>query len=131
MHRDRGIVRTYIRSDGIITRPDYQNIITCRCTYTNDGPRGLLHSPVTWNPARTRPYSTLRLHLRPHSVTITASTAPLRQDPAHICIRHPTQAPSTALSVPCWQPFPTGFDSPVFRFDLTQLFSDLIRLTCF
>ena len=59
----------------------------------------------------------LRLRLRLQSIKITASTAPLRQDPAHCCISYPTLSPSLALTVPCWQPFPTGFDSPIFWFD--------------
>ena len=47
-------------------------------------------------------------------ITITAITAPMRQEPAHSCIRYPTLAPSSASAVPCWQPFPNGFESLVF-----------------
>ena len=45
------------------------------------------------------------------SITITASTALMRQDPSHLGITYPTLYPSSASAVPCWQPFPTGFDS--------------------
>ena len=85
MHPDRGIVCTYRRSDSIYTIPDDHKNLNHQSNDMNDSPRDPLHGPVTWNPARTRPYSTLRLRLRLHlqSVTITASTAPLRQEPAH------------------------------------------------
>ena len=126
MHPDRGIVSTYRRSYGLSTRPDDHNSLTRQSIDTNDAPRDPLHGPVTWNPVRTRPYSTLqlRLHLciRLQSIAITVSTAQLCQEPAHCCIRYPTLALSSASAFPCWQPFPTGFDPPVF---------DLIRLTCF
>ena len=124
MHPDRGIVRTYIWSDGLSTRPDNQNTFTRQSADTNNAPRDPLHGPVTWNPARTRPYSTLRLRrrLRLQSITITASSALLRQEPTYFCIRYPTLAQSSASAVLCWQMFLTGFDSPVF---------DLIRLTCY
>ena len=133
MHPYRGIVRTYRRSGGLSKRPDYQSKLTRQSSDTNDAPRDPLLGPVTWNPDRTRTYSTLRLflRLRLQSVTSTVSTAPLCQEPAHCCIRYPTLAPSSASAFPCWQPFQTGFDSPVFRFDSNQLFFDLIRLNCF
>ena len=47
MHPDRGIVCTYIMSDGISTKPDDQNTLTCQSTDTNDAPRNPLHGPVT------------------------------------------------------------------------------------
>ena len=124
MHPDRGILHTYRRSDGLSTRPDNHNTFTRQSADTNEFPRDPLHGPVTWNPARTRPYSTLRLRLRLHlqSITIATSSALLRQEPTHCCIRYTTLAQSSASAVLCWQMFPTGFDSPVF---------DLIRLTCF
>ena len=130
MHIDRGIVRTYRRSDGLSTRTDDQNTLTRQSANKNDVPRESLHGPVTSNPARKRPYSMLRLRLRlqlrlclrHQSVTITTSTVPLRQEPTHSCIGYPTLARSLVSTVLWWQPFPTGFDSPVF---------DLMRLTCF
>ena len=63
-------------------------------------------------------YSTLCIST---AVTITAITAPLRQDPANRCTRYTTLAPSSASTVTCWQLFPTWFDSLVFY---------LIRLNC-
>ena len=120
MHPDIEIVRMYRRSDCLSTRPDDQNTLTHQSADTNDAPRDPLHGPVTWNPAHTRPYSTLRLRLSLKSITITASMALLCQEPTNCCIRYPMLARSSASAVPCWQPFPTGFDSPVF---------DLIRLT--
>ena len=152
MHSDRVIVRTYIRSDGISTIPDDQNTHISQSDDMNNAPRDPLHVPVTWNPARTQPYSTLRLRirlrLRLQSITITASTAPLRQEPYHCCIRYPTLVRSSASASPCWQPFQTRFDalffdmirltcfptilySLFFQFDLTHIFFDFIRLTCF
>ena len=64
MHPDRGIVRTYRNSYGLSTRPDNHTTLTHRSADTNDAPKDPLHGPVTWNRARTRPYSTLRLRLR-------------------------------------------------------------------
>ena len=66
----------------------------------------------------------------PADVMITSSAAPLRQEPAHRCIRYPTLAPSSASAVPSWQPFLTRFDSQfpilldsiVLLFDYTQFF---------
>ena len=119
MHPDRGMVRTYRLSYGLFMRRDNQNTLTCQSTNKNNVPRDPLLGPVTCNPSQTQPYSTIRLRLRIRiqSVTITSSTAPLCQEPEHCCIRYPTLAPSSALTVPCWQPFLTEFDSPVFRFD--------------
>ena len=117
MHPGREMVRTYRWSYVLSKRPDNQNNLTCQSDYTNDTPRYPLHGPVTWKPVRTRPYSMLRQCLRLRiclqSITIIASTAP------HCYIRYPMLVPSLAssLAVPCWQPFLTGFDSIVFRFD--------------
>ena len=122
MYLDRGIVRMYRRSDSLSMRPNDQKNLTCQSVYMRNSPRDPLHAPVTWNPTRTRPYSTLRLRLSLKSITITASMALLCQEPTNCCIRYPMLARSSASAVPCWQPFPTGFDSPVF---------DLIRLNCF
>ena len=47
MHPERGIVRTYRRLDGLSTRPDDQNTLTCQSADTNYAPRGPLHGPVT------------------------------------------------------------------------------------
>ena len=145
MNPDRWIVRTHRRSDSITTISDEHNTLTCQSADTNDAPRDPHHGPVTWNPDWTWPYSSLwlrlhlrlslclrlRLHLCLQSVTITASTVLLCQEPAHNCIRYVMLAPSLASAVPCWQPFLTGFDSPVFWLDSTPLFFDLIRLKCF
>ena len=51
MHPDIGIVRTYRRSDGLYTRPDKQNTLTCQSVDTNDAPRDPLIGPVTTAPA--------------------------------------------------------------------------------
>ena len=132
MHPDRVIVRKYRQLDGLSTRPYDQHTLTRQSDDTNDAPRDPLHGPVTWNPVRTRPYSTLplRLCLRLQSVTITASSASLNQETDH-CIRYPTLARSSASAVLCLQPFPTRLDSSVFRFDLTQFFFDLTVFNCF
>ena len=97
---DRGIVRTYRRSDGISIRPDGQNTLTRQSADTNNAPRYPPHVPITWSPARTLPYSTLRLHLhlRLHSIMFTSRTVPLRQEPDHCCTRYSTLAPSSALA---------------------------------
>ena len=47
MHPDRVIVRTYRHSDGISTRPNDQNTLTCQSSDTNNTPRDPLHGPVT------------------------------------------------------------------------------------
>ena len=47
MHPDRVIVRMYRRSDGLSTRPDYQNTLTHQSADTNDAPRDPLTGPVT------------------------------------------------------------------------------------
>ena len=85
MYLDRGIVSTYRRSDGLSTIPDNQNILIHQSADTNNAPRDPPHCPVTWNPARTRPYSTLRLRLRPHIYP------PLSQSPQslHRCDKKP------------------------------------------
>ena len=141
MHPDRVTVRMYRRPEGLSTRPDDQTTLTCQSANTNDAPRDPLHGSVTWDPVRTQTYSKLRLRiaLRLQSITITTITAPLRQDPTHCCIRYPTLAQSSALQVPCWQPFPTRFNSPVFYLIRLTRFSigfespdfDLTRITCF
>ena len=46
MHPYRLIVRTYIQSDGIYTRPDYQNTLTRQSANSNDDPRDPLCDPV-------------------------------------------------------------------------------------
>ena len=121
MHPDRGIVCTYRWSDGISMIPDDHNTLTCQSANTNNATREYFHGPGTWNYVRVRPYSTLRLllPLRLQSVTITTSTTPLLQEPAHFCIRYPMIVPpsASALEVQCWQPFPDGFDSSIFLFD--------------
>ena len=130
MHQDRVIVHIYRHPDGLSTIPDDQTTLTRQSADTNDAPRDPLHGPVTWNHDRTHHYSTLHLCLRLQSVTITASTVLLRQEPAHRCIRYPTLAPSSASAVPSWQPFLTRFDSQfpilldsiVLLFDYTQFF---------
>ena len=124
MSPDVGIINKYRWSDRLYTGTDNPNTLTRQSATMNDTPRDPLHGPVTWNPSRTRHYSTLllRLHLRINSFTITSSSAIMLQYPAHFCIRYPTLAPSLASSVTCWQPFTTGLDSQFF---------DLIRLTCF
>ena len=47
MHPEIGIVRTYIWSDGISTRPDNPNTLTYQSVSTNVAPRDLLQGPVT------------------------------------------------------------------------------------
>ena len=49
MHPDRGIVHTYIRSDGLSTIPDDQNTLTRQSVDKNDTPRYPLLVPVTHN----------------------------------------------------------------------------------
>ena len=39
------------------------------------------------------------------AITITVSTAPLRQDPAHHGIRYLALSPSLESTVPCWRLF--------------------------
>ena len=55
MQPENGIVHMEIWSEGLFTRPDKPNTLTCQSTSTNDTPRYPLHGPVTWNTARTRP----------------------------------------------------------------------------
>ena len=43
--------------------PDYSNTLTCQSAAAYDAPRDPLYVPITWNPACTRPESTLCLHL--------------------------------------------------------------------
>ena len=47
MYPDRGIVCTYIKSEGLSRRPDDQNTLTHHSDNTNDAPRDPLHGPVT------------------------------------------------------------------------------------
>ena len=63
MQPDRAIVRMYRRSDSLTTRPDDLRSLIPQPTCTNVTPKYSLCGPVTRNPDRTRPYSTLRLHL--------------------------------------------------------------------
>ena len=93
MRPDRLIVCTYRGSDGLSMRPDDHNTLPCQSYNTNDSPREPLHGPVTWNPDRTRPYSTLHyvnIYAYSHgistAVTITSSNALMYQEPAHCCI---------------------------------------------
>ena len=125
MHPYRVIVLTYRRSSVLSVRPYIHNTLTLQSTDTNDAPRDPLHDPVAWNPAQTQPYSTSTASNVSAVVAITTSTAPLHQDPSLCSIRYLTLAPSLESAVPFWQPFSTGFDSIVFRFD------NLIRLNCF
>ena len=64
MHPCKGIVRTYIRSGGLSTRPDDQNTLNSQSKDINDAPRDPLHGPFTWNPDQISPYSTLQLRIR-------------------------------------------------------------------
>ena len=63
MYPDREILRTNRWSYGLSKRPNDHNNLNLQFNDTNDAPRDPLHVPVTWNPARTQPYSTLRLRL--------------------------------------------------------------------
>ena len=122
MHPYRGIVSTYILSDGISTKTDDQNTLILQYADTNDPPRDPLHGPVTWNLARTRPYSTsTAIYTTPcisATVTTTASTALLRQETAHHHINYPMLYPLLESAV-----------SLVTVFDLIRLtIFDLIRL---
>ena len=47
MNLDRGILRTDICSDGLSTRTDEPNTLTCQPDGTNNAPRHRLHRPVT------------------------------------------------------------------------------------
>ena len=47
MYPYRGIVCTYIRSEGLSTRPNQQNTLTRKSTSKNDSPREPLQGPVT------------------------------------------------------------------------------------
>ena len=69
MHPYRVIVRMYIRSDGLSTRPDYQNTLNRQFTDTNDAPMDPLHVPFTWNPSRFTDTLRLRLCLLLHLQT--------------------------------------------------------------
>ena len=143
MYPYRGIGYTGRHSYGISTIPDNPNTLTRKSSGKNDASRYPLHGPVTWNPARTRPRSTLRLCTRLRyrnsaNVTITARTPTLCQEPAYCSVRHKTLALSLAYSVPCWppfltgldslfltwfdSPFPTGFDSVISWFDSTNIY---------
>ena len=73
--------------------------------------------PIKGNHARSWTRSTVCIYLRIQSrhysdVTFTTSTLPLRQYPAHGCVRYPKLAPSSELSVPCWLSFTNLFESP-------------------
>ena len=46
MHPDRGIARTYRRSDGLSKRPDDHNTLTRQSADTNDAPKDPLHGPI-------------------------------------------------------------------------------------
>ena len=48
MHLDRGIVRTYRRSDGLSMRPNDQNTLNCQSADTKDALRDPLHDPVIY-----------------------------------------------------------------------------------
>ena len=122
MHPDRVIVRTYIRSEVLSTRQDDQNTPTHQCADTNDAPREPLHGPVTWNPAQTLPYSTLRLRLRLHlrlRLQPCASLPPSWSPQAlQCCANRPLAVTSAFRRYPChwhqqfcWSQFSTGFDS--------------------
>ena len=92
----------------------------------------LLHGilPVSWNNTSTfRAMATSTAPCISATFTITVITAPLRHNPDHRHIRYLTLAQSSASEFPCGHPFPTGFDSLVFRFDYTQLFFYSIWLT--
>ena len=45
----------YICTDGLFTKPDDQNTLTCQSNNTNNAPRYPLHGPVTWNPYQHGP----------------------------------------------------------------------------
>ena len=62
MHPYRGIVRKDRVSYGISTIPEDFNTLTQQSSGKNDTPWDPLHGPVTCNPARTRPGSTLHLY---------------------------------------------------------------------
>ena len=47
IHLDRGIFCTHKQSDGLFTRPDGPNTLTCQSAVTNDAPREPLHNHVT------------------------------------------------------------------------------------
>ena len=122
MHTYRGIVRTRRWSDGLSTRPDDQNTITCQSDNTNEAPRGPLLGPVTWNPARTWPYSTLQLHLRLWLCLQPCTSPPPSQSPQswHHCVnRPPTFASDIQRQPRNWQQF------------FWSQFFDLIQLTIF
>ena len=79
MHPDRGIVRTYRRSDSLSTRPDDHNTLTCQSSNTNDAPREKLLVPVTWNTYLIQP------NLRYTYVYVYVYVPPKSQSPREIC----------------------------------------------
>ena len=128
-------------------RPEHPHLPICRYKWRPQGPAPQPHCMESC-PYHGRATSTAKSTAMATStslciytaVTITVRTAPLYQDPTHCCISYPELALSSSSAVPCWQPFPTEFDSnyfsvwlnlPVFRFDYTHLFFYLIILNCF
>ena len=45
VHPDRGIVRMYIRLDGLSMIPDESNTLTCQSAGTNNAPQGIDSRP--------------------------------------------------------------------------------------
>ena len=130
MKPDRGILCTYRRSDVLSTIPDNLNpsLASLSIQMTPPGTlfTALLHVILPRHIPTLR-YIYIYIYVYVYSpdisfvVTITASTAPLRQEPSHCQIRYPTIARSYKSAVPCWQPF---------QLDSTHLFFDLSRLNC-
>ena len=100
----RGIVGTYRRLGGISTRPDDHSTLTRQSVNMNGDPQGpasqlsymksFPYTALLYATSTSMSTATSKNLFIAAAVTITVSTAPLRQDPANFQIIYPTLSPS-------------------------------------
>ena len=128
MHPDRGLVRTYRQLDSLSRRPQNRKPSMANPPIQSSPPRtrftaashGILpgHGPIPR-------YNYVCLYVFAYVYSLSRSPQAL-----HCCIMSslivisgfPRQRHHRHQAVLCWLSFPIVFDSPVFLFDLTDLF---------
>ena len=130
--RNSTYIKTFIRSIYEIRLPEHPHLPILQWELRPQGPASrprYVESCLDTALLNAMSTSTSTAPCISAAVTITAITAPQRQEPAQCRIRYSTIAPSSAFIVTCWQPFLAGFDSIVFDFIRLNCFFNSIRLT--
>ena len=135
MHPDREIVSAERRSDGLSTRTDDLDTLTCKYSGTNNTPREPLHVPIKWNTPRhvltyVYIYGYIYSPARRHNHHGQRTTHCCVNIPPIVASYPPLQAPQLESTVPHGSTVTNLFDSR-FLMGLDSGFPDSILLKVF